>query len=298
MQLSQMRYFMEIARTGNISAAARNLYLSQPSLSQSIRNLEEELGISLLIRHSKSVSLTDAGEQFALHAARILGSTEQLQELMQKHSHLLSGKLRLGIPWIVGYLGIFTLLRRYHDSMPGIHFELTIQGSGSLFEQLENRSLHGGFIITTPEKLARRNDLYWQIINEEHYMAWVPRENPLSEKEILSITDLEDQTLVMPSRNTMFSSQLNQLFAAEGITPQTILCETSQTDVISQLTDAGLGIGFASSTIAEKYCPTACRAVPLKETITRTIYYITLQELLDYPSIESFTNYVKHYVFS
>ena len=65
MQLSQMRYFLEIARTGNISAAARNLYLSQPSLSQAIKSLEEELGIQLLVRHSKSVSLTDAGEQFA-----------------------------------------------------------------------------------------------------------------------------------------------------------------------------------------------------------------------------------------
>lgn len=297
MQLAQMRYFLEIARTGNISAAARNLYLSQPSLSQSIRNLEEELGIPLLIRHSKSVSLTDAGEQFALHAARILGSTEQLTDLMQKHSRLLSGRLRLGIPWVAGYLGIFTLLRRYHDAMPGIEFELTIHGSGSLFQQLENRSLHGGFIITTPEMLQRRDDLYWQVINEERYMAWVPQENPLSEKDVLAITDLENQPVIMPSKNTMFSTQLNQFFTARGIEPR-VLCETSQTDVISQLSGEGLGIGFASSSIARKHCPDSCLVVPLEEAITRTIYYITLRELLDYPSIESFTNYVKHYVFT
>lgn len=61
MQLQQLRYFIEVAQTGSISTAAKNLYLSQPSLSQQIINLEKELGISLLIRHSRSVSLSDAG---------------------------------------------------------------------------------------------------------------------------------------------------------------------------------------------------------------------------------------------
>lgn len=68
MQLQQLRYFIEVAQTGSISTAAKNLYLSQPSLSQQIINLEKELGISLLIRHSRSVSLSDAGEQFLVHA--------------------------------------------------------------------------------------------------------------------------------------------------------------------------------------------------------------------------------------
>ena len=55
MQMQQLRYFLEIAKEKNISAAAKNLYLSQPSLSQQIRKLEEELEVPLLIRHSKSV---------------------------------------------------------------------------------------------------------------------------------------------------------------------------------------------------------------------------------------------------
>ena len=64
MQIQQLRYFIEVARTGNISTAAKNLFISQPSLSQQIINLEKKLEIQLLIRHSKSVCLSDAGEQF------------------------------------------------------------------------------------------------------------------------------------------------------------------------------------------------------------------------------------------
>lgn len=296
MQLSQMRYFLEIVKTGNISAAARNLFLSQPSLSQSIKSLEEELGVRLLIRHSKSVSLTDAGEQFASHAARIVGSSEQLIDLMQKHSQLLSGNLRLGIPWIAGYLGLFTLLRRYHQAMPGIKYELSIQGSGSLLQQLTDRSIHGGFIVSTAERLMHNTELYYKKINEEHYMAWIPREKPLSEKAALSIPDLDGEQVIMPATNTIFSKQLDQLVLESGISPQ-ILCRTSQTDIIRQLTGEGLAIGFASSSIAKKNCPDTCRAVPLEVQLARTIFYVTLNELLDYPTIESFTNYVEHYIF-
>ena len=296
MQLSQMCYFLEIAKTGNISAAARNLYLSQPSLSQAIRSLEEELGIPLLIRHSKSVSLTDAGEQFALHAERIVGSTDQLSDLMQKHSRLLSGNLRIGIPWIGGYLGIFTLLRRYHQAMPGIRYELAIHGSDLLLAQLQSRSLHGVFVISTAANLAAQKELYFRQINEEAYMAWVPKDNPLSEQSELSLADLRDQTLIMPSRESIFSRQLSLRFREQGISPH-ILCESSLSVTVSQLAGEGLGIGFASASIAEKLCPDTCRVLPLSEKILRTIYYVTLTELLDYPTIESFTNYVAHYTF-
>ena len=86
MRMSHLRYFLEVSRTKNISLAAKNLHLSQPSLSFAIKTLEDELGIPLLIRHSHSVSLTEAGEQFASHAERIVGSADQLRDLMLKPS--------------------------------------------------------------------------------------------------------------------------------------------------------------------------------------------------------------------
>ena len=82
MQFHQLRYVLEVANEKSISAAAKKLYLSQPSLSQQIINLEKELGISIFVRQSKSVTLTDAGEQFVKSAKRILNETEQLYDLM------------------------------------------------------------------------------------------------------------------------------------------------------------------------------------------------------------------------
>ena len=79
MQLHQMRYVLEAAKKKSFSAAAKSLYLSQQIL-----HLEKELGIALFVRHSKSVSLTEAGEQFVASAERILNEVDLLKENMEK----------------------------------------------------------------------------------------------------------------------------------------------------------------------------------------------------------------------
>ena len=104
MQIQQMRYVLAAAEKKSFSAAAKALFLSQPSLSQQILHLEKELGVSLFVRHSKSVSLTEAGEQFVTAARRILNEVDQLAENMKKYSILEAGTLRIGLLWIAGYL--------------------------------------------------------------------------------------------------------------------------------------------------------------------------------------------------
>ena len=78
MQIHQLRYVLAVAENKSFSAAAKKLFLAQPSLSQQIINLEKELGIALFVRHPKSVTLTDAGEQF-LKSARRIGPDAEAQ---------------------------------------------------------------------------------------------------------------------------------------------------------------------------------------------------------------------------
>lgn len=291
MRMSHMRYFLEVSRTKNISLAAKNLHLSQPSLSFAVKTLEEELGISLLVRHSHSVSLTDAGEQFALHAGRIVGSADQLRDLMHRHSTLLAGTLRLGMLWIGGYMNLFSLLSEFRDQSPAITYQLSFDGSNILMSKLLGRALHGAFIISSPPELSHHKDIHSVKISEEEYMMLIPKSNHLSESPSIEIRDLHGQTIIMPSESTLLNRQLSLLFRENGITPE-ILCYTSQTDIIAQLAGEGLAMGFASSGVAEKICPENCRIVPLAEKIYRTIYYVTLHELLDYPLTKAFHDFI------
>lgn len=294
MQLQQLRYFIEVAQTGSISTAAKNLYLSQPSLSQQIINLEKELGISLLIRHSRSVSLSDAGEQFLVHARRIVGETEQLSELMQKHSLLQTGTLHIGMLWIANHLNLLDILSDYKKIYTGLQYELTIDGSLSLLEKLSMRKLHAAFIIGNEHALAQQKDLFFRKIQEEHYVAVVPAESPLAGRESLSVQELQDVPLILPDKKSALYRHLQQYFDQYYIKPNCI-CHTSRTDVVISLVSHGFGVGFSSYSIARKFSSENFRIIALDEGLKRTIFYATLTELLDYPSIRTFTRYVIHY---
>lgn len=297
MQLQQLRYFLEVADTGNITAAARSLYISQPSLSQQIMNLEKEMGIPLLVRHSKSVSLTDAGEQFAVHARRILGGADQLADLMQKHSMLQEGTLRLGILFIAGYLNLFQVLTDYRNRYPQLSYRLTIDGSAALLGQLLDRALHAAFLISSENQLRLHEDLYYEKVIDDYYVAVVSVRNPLSQKQRIAIGDLRDQQIIMPSTTSALYRQLEQLFENAGIQPE-ILCCTSQSDIVCHLAARDFGVGISSNTIARTLKTRELAIIPLEPALYRTIYYVTLKELLDYPSIRSFTRFVEQYSFS
>lgn len=296
MQIQQLRYFIEVARTENISAAAKSLYISQPSLSQQMLNLEKELGIQLLIRHSKSVSLTDAGEQFLIHAQRIVGETEQLSELMKKHILLQTGTLRIGMLWIAGYLNLSDILYHYRKIYPGLTYDLKIDGSDTLLKMLQMRKIHAAFIISSEQALQQKKDIFFRKILSNRYVAVVSTENPLAQKDSVSIRDLKDEPLILPDKNSAFYKLLQQYFDKYFFEPHTV-CETSQTDMVIRLASQNFGVGFSSADIANALKTKDFKILSLEEPLIRPIYYVTLMELLDYPSIRSFTRYVIHYRF-
>ena len=147
MQIQQMRYVLAAAEKKSFSAAAKALFLSQPSLSQQILHLEKELGVSLFVRHSKSVSLTEAGEQFVTAARRILNEVDQLAENMKKYSILEAGTLRIGMLWIAGYLQLPRVITDYHQLFPLISYQLHVEGSNTLMRMLAARQLNAVFVI-------------------------------------------------------------------------------------------------------------------------------------------------------
>ena len=292
MRISHLRYFYEISLTKNITMAAKNLHISQPSLSFAVKTLEDELGIPLLFRNSHTVALTDAGEKFAVHAERIIQSVDNLSDMMHRHAHLIEGKLRIGMLWIGGYMNLFSLMNDFRSSSPAITYEFTFDGSDILLQKLLNRSLHGVFVISSEAALESQKEFDYLKISEEEYKIIVPKNNDLSERPCVSIKDLDGENIIMPSSKTLLHRQLSILFHEHGITPK-ILCSTSQPDIIGQFTGEGLASGFASETVAEKICAASCRVMIFDEHIRRKIYYVTLKELNDYPLTKAFKKFLE-----
>ena len=294
MQMSHLRYFAEIARVKNMTLAAKNLHVSQPSLTYAVRVLENELGVPLLFRHPHSISLTEAGETFAAQAERITASADNLAGMMKGYAGLTAGNLRLGVLWIGGYMEIFTLLNEFRGILPGVTYELSFDGSDILIDSLKRRCLHGIFVVSSPAYLENEKDFHSVRISAEEYKLIIPKSNPLSQKSAVSIRDLDRETIIMPSEKTLLYRQLSVMFQAEGVSPR-VLCSTSQSDIAGQLAGAGLGIAFASSTVAGKICGENCRVIDFGEgaKIHRIIYFLMPREFLDYPLTRAFFEFAE-----
>lgn len=292
MQIQQLRYFLEIAKCGKISLAAQNLYISQPSLSQQMTKLEQELGIALFIRKSKSISLTDAGKEFALQAQRIVNEFDLLSDQMQRHGHLNEGTLEIGMLWIAGYIGLFDLVARFQESYPNIRCRFKMDGSTDLLKLLDSCSIYGAFVIAEEEHLNQNGMYLYYKILEDTYVAVVSKRHPLAKEDVIRFSDLSRHSFIMPSHSTTLYNQINSIFEKKGLSPN-ILCETSHTDLVLQLAEAGLGVGICSHSVAQNHSSEELVTIPLERPIPRSIFFVTLKELADYPSIRAFLDFTK-----
>lgn len=290
MQIQQLRYIKKTAETKNISVAAKELFISQPSLSQQIIKLEKELGVPLFIRHSKCVTLTPAGEEFVIYATRILNDLDTLTSNMKLYSTLKRGSLKIGLLPIGGYLGLPNYINDFQKINTDLDISLKVDLSNVLLDKVITREIDVAFIIGS-ENLNRNNDIFCKKIMEDNYVAVVSCQNPLSSKNKISASDLIGQPVILPSKDSSARKVIDSMFSSQHVIPN-IIAEISQSDIIMQLVSQNLAVGFSSVSIASMLHTEELVTIPLTQAITRPIYYITLSDLLTYPTVKSFTEYI------
>lgn len=133
MTLIQLKYFQTICKYNNITRASAELHVSQPSLSNAVKELEREFGVSLFTRRSRGLELTPEGRYFLDEADKLLEQAEQLTTNM-KHMSTTDRTLTLGLPAMSGSLVFTDLLRTLYARSPGTHIQVMENGS------LANRS--------------------------------------------------------------------------------------------------------------------------------------------------------------
>lgn len=290
MHLQQLKYVVKVSELESFSHASKLLYISQPTLSQQIASLEEELGVKLFLRHSRSVGLTEAGREYVQYARKILNDLEALENAMKNYSSLQKGTLTVGLLWIFGYLGLSELVSGFLDVFPNIDLKVKVNGSSKLLEMLYQREVDVIFVIGS-EGLEQKLDLVSQQIMEDRYGVIVSKENSLSNREQLTAEDLDGERLIMPSRDSAFRPQLMDQLQAKRIQPY-IVCESSHNDVNIQLVSQNLGMAFMSHRLAKASDNGKFRIVPFVPEMKLSIHYVVLKSMTDYPTVRAFQQYM------
>ena len=244
MELTQLRYFREIAKSGHMTKAARTLGVSQPALSAMLRKLEAEVGTSLLHRTGKGVELSEAGKVFLRHADESIRRADEGLHEVRRLSGLETGSIRAGAgATAASYIlpSVVSDMRRAH---PGLKFYVREMGSSAIVEAILNGELDLG-IVTLPIRGVGAKQLVLRSLVDDELRLITPPRHKLAKETSFRWADLKGESVIGFEAGSAVREVVDQAAAASGITLDVVM-ELRSIQSIQQMVAAGVGVGFVS----------------------------------------------------
>jgi len=242
MEMHQLRYAVAVARAGNFSRAAEQCHVSQPSLSQQILKLEEELGERLFERTKREARPTPHGEAFLRRAIRILEEVDSARREADDAKQLLTGSVTIGvIPTIAPYL-LPGVMAAFSKKYPGVEIVVREETSGGLLKLLQSYEIDLG-LMSPPFTASQEEWLETRLLITEELLLALPADHPLATKRSVSASDLDQQELIIMKEGHCLGEQVLMFCNRPDVRPR-ISFRSAQLETIQSLVCAGMGISL------------------------------------------------------
>ena len=250
MEMHQLRYAVAVARTGNFSRAAEQCHVSQPSLSQQILKLEEELGERLFDRTKREARPTPHGEAFLRRALRILEEVDAAHREAEEAKQLLSGTVTIGaIPTIAPYL-LPGAIESFLGLFPGIEVVIHEETTAGLLKLLHRHEID--FCVMSPPFPMDRIEAI-RLMEEELRLA-LPPLHALGRKKSISAGDLSGERLIVLQEGHCLGDQVLG-FCTRGDLKPRISFRSAQLETIRSMVSAGMGLSLVPEMAAHRTSP-------------------------------------------
>lgn len=245
MELTTLRHFSTIARTGHMTRAARELGISQPALSAMLKKLEAEVGAQLLHRTGRGVELTDAGRAFLTHADDALRQAEAGVLAVRQLAGLEAGSIRIGGgATATTYLlpPVVSRIRRRH---PRLRFYVREGGSTAIAAAVLSGELDLGIVTLPIAQGPGKPELLTLPLVEDELRLVVPPGHRLAGKRTFRWSDVAGEPIIAFEAGAAVRTLIDQAAAAAGV-PLNVVMELRSIESIKQMVAAGIGVGFVS----------------------------------------------------
>ncbi|MDD6719671.1 MAG: LysR family transcriptional regulator [Lactobacillus porci] len=260
MNLKQLQYFALVAEEGQITSAAKQLFIGQPALSYQLKQLEDELGAKLFARQPHGIELTDAGKKLYSYSKQILTLAQNAETEIREIQAGQLGSVRLGsVSSSIGVLPSSRLVA-FVKEHPGVALDILEDNTYGILDKLKNNLLDLA-VIRTP---YNRVNLAAIDVSDERMTA-VTRLGAFAGKETVKLEDLAGQPLVIYRR---FEGMFKETFTEKGLKPNFVIkCDDSRTAI--RWSDSGLGIALVPESIAAAYAKGQIYPIDLDQWRTR-----------------------------
>ena len=239
--LRQLQFFVAVAERGTVSGAAQALSISQSSVTESIKELEADLGVVLFDRHPRGLSITHKGHQFLRHATKILADISAARRTCAAdQSGVPAGRLHLGVTSLVAGYVLSDLLARYRRAFPNVDVSATEDNGDYLEHLLISGELDVAVMVIS--NMRDRMALQAEIIEVSPYRLWLPIGHRLAGEDIIALTDLAKEPLIMLTLDEI-EENTGKLLAALGTRPH-VAFRTRSVEAVRSLVATGAGVAL------------------------------------------------------
>ncbi|HLR60454.1 MAG TPA: LysR family transcriptional regulator [Pseudogracilibacillus sp.] len=259
MELKELSHFIDVVRYGGYSRAAENIYVSQPTLSKSIKKLELTLNVELFERSTRKLILTDAGSIVYGQAQEILGKADELTMLLNDLALVPKGKIHFGIPPLIGALFFPEIARSFVGFNPKIKLELVEHGAKRIESLIDEGKVDIG-IVVLPTAKEKFNIFPFK---KEMFKVFLHTDHPLAQSDKLTLADLKNEDFILFNPEFALHDLIIRHCQNAGFEPN-IAYESSQWDLITELVNNELGITILPQSVYSKMNKNKVKMIPLE----------------------------------
>ncbi len=293
MDLRQLEIFVKVAELGSFSKAAEALFLTQPTVSEHIRTLEDELGVRLLDRLGRGAAVTKGGALLLSYAQRLLALSREARQAMESFQGRMSGDLLVGASTIPGEYILPGLIGRFKEKFPDIAITLLIGDSQAVTEWVSEGRAEIGVVGARSGHRA----VEFRELMPDDIVLIVSSAHPWHGRKQATIEELRGEPLLLRERGSGTRAALERALTEAGtdLAAFRVVGEMGSTQAIKQAVKVGVGVSLVSRRAVEEECRSGSvwclRIKDLK--IARAFYLATHRERSRSPLAEAFRAFVE-----
>lgn len=269
MDLRQLRYLVALADERHFTRAAARAHIAQPALSQQIRRLEDELGVALVERTTRQVSITDAGELLVTRARRIMTEVDAAHAELEALKGVETGRVSVGTMHTMGPVDLSIVLAIFHERHPGVELTIREESSEELAQMIREDELDVAFLSVTER--VESHDLALHQLLEEELVVLLPPQHRLAGRRSVRMADLREEEFISYRPGARLRELLFSAGRQAGFEPRVKL-ELNESQRIRRLVSRGMGVAILPRSdavgIGAEIVHVALRDPPLSRDIT------------------------------
>ncbi|MGL4602905.1 MAG: LysR family transcriptional regulator [Iodobacter sp.] len=257
--IKALRYFIEVVNLQGFTAAAESLNVTQPTISKMVKNLEQELGMPLLLRDYRRFHLTDAGRVVFKRGQEVLAAEARLQAELADLTTVTVGELALGVPPLAGMLFI-PLISNFKRLYPQIELSLQEEGGKAIEAALDAGELElGGLLLPVDEERFATLPL-----SDDRLVLVASAASKWQGRTEVRLSELSNENFVLYSASYSLNDRVMAACQTQGFVPQ-IAGRSGQWEFMVALVESGLGVALLPESVARRMTPGRCVIAALKD---------------------------------